>query len=319
MGVDAPIKPPEAPAEEGLPFHPLTTLRSLWRRRGVVVIFGMLGLVIGLAASFSLGEKRYTSETLILFRPSLTAADDTGSSLETILNLVKVPTNLEQVRRTLDDDTPVPALAASFEVAALKNTDLVAIRATADTAARAAARANALRDAFLTNQARLAESKGDRQSDLVARQLDEVKSALALADQKRIDIGVKTGVIDIEKQQIRVAGLNLTGEGTSLAVSGKLALKPTEVNDLAITGRADLRVLSAFSRDWRARGSATLRSQIGGTAKSMRVSGGLDVEDGALRLRTFPQGLDGLNGRVIFNETQARSEERRGERVSSPV
>ncbi|MEO5762196.1 MAG: translocation/assembly module TamB domain-containing protein, partial [Vicinamibacteria bacterium] len=113
-------------------------------------------------------------------------------------------------------------------------------------------------------------------------------------------------VIDVERRQIRIAGLNLKGEGTSLSVSGKIALRPDDDNEIAVTGRADLRVLSAFSRDWRARGSATLRSQIGGTAKSPRLSGGLDVEDGALRLRTFPQGLDGLNGRVIFNETQAR-------------
>lgn len=113
-------------------------------------------------------------------------------------------------------------------------------------------------------------------------------------------------VIELEKSALRIAGLTLTGEGTSLAVSGRLALKSDDQNDLAVTGRADLRVLSGFSRDWRARGSATLRSQISGTPSAPRISGGLDVEDGALRLRTFPQGLDQLNGRVVFNETQAR-------------
>ncbi len=113
-------------------------------------------------------------------------------------------------------------------------------------------------------------------------------------------------MIDIEKGAIQVAGLTLTGEGTSLGVSGKFALNPDDVNDLAITGRADLRVLSGFLREWRLRGSATLRSQIGGSPGALRVSGGLDIEEGAVRLRAFPQGLDGLNGRVVFNETQAR-------------
>ncbi len=113
-------------------------------------------------------------------------------------------------------------------------------------------------------------------------------------------------MIDVEKREIRIAGLTLNGEGTSLSVSGKLALRPDDTNDLAITGRADLRVLSGFLREWRFRGSATLRSQIGGTPKAIRVSGGLDLENGAVRLRTFPQGLDGLNGRLVFNETQAR-------------
>jgi autotransporter translocation and assembly factor TamB len=91
-----------------------------------------------------------------------------------------------------------------------------------------------------------------------------------------------------------------------LSVSGKLALKPDDTNDLAVMGRADLRVFSGFLREWRLRGAATLRSQIGGSPGALRVSGGLDIEEGALRLRAFPQGLDGLSGRIVFNETQAR-------------
>lgn len=113
-------------------------------------------------------------------------------------------------------------------------------------------------------------------------------------------------VIDVEKREVRIAGLTLTGEGTSISVSGKWALRPDDQHDLAITGRADLRAFSGFLREWRFRGAATLRSQIGGTPRAIRVSGGLDIEDGSVRLRAFPQGLDDLNGRVVFNETQAR-------------
>lgn len=188
------------PAEEGLPFHPATVLRSLWRRRAVVVTFAALGGAIGLVAAVAFGERKFTSETVLIFRPALSGPDDTGSSVQTVLNLVKVPANLEQVRQQLKDNTPIPALAASYEVAALKETDLVVIRATADTAKQAADRANALRDAFLLNQAKLAALNGERQSRLVARQLEEVKAALAAADQKRIDIGIRTGVIDLDKQ-----------------------------------------------------------------------------------------------------------------------
>lgn len=192
---------PGPPAEEsGLPFDPLTTLRSLWRRRAVIVGFAIVGAMVGLVASLGFGERRYVSETVLMFHPGATAEGDTSSSLETILNLVKVPANLEGVNRRLHEETPLPALAASFEVKSVKNTDLVAISATADTARQAADRANALRDAFLANQAKLAVEKGERQSVVVAKQLEEVKAALSAADQKRIDIGIQTGVIDLEKQ-----------------------------------------------------------------------------------------------------------------------
>ena len=82
-------------------------------------------------------------------------------------------------------------------------------------------------------------------------------------------------IIDVEKGEVRIAGLTLQGDGTSLSVSGKYALKPDDQHDLAVTGRADLRVLSGFLREWRFRGAATLRSQIGGTPKAIRISGGL--------------------------------------------
>lgn len=113
-------------------------------------------------------------------------------------------------------------------------------------------------------------------------------------------------VIDIEKGEIRIAGLTLAGEGTSVSISGRLGMRPGDANDLAVMGRTDLRVFSGFLREWRLRGAATLRSQITGTRGAVRLSGGLDIEDGAVRVRTFPQGLDGLNGRVVFSETQAK-------------
>ena len=113
-------------------------------------------------------------------------------------------------------------------------------------------------------------------------------------------------VIDVENGEVRIAGLTLAGEGTSVSVSGKLALRPEDTSDLTVMGRTDLRVFSGFLREWRLRGSATLRSQITGTRAAIRLSGGLDIEDGAVRVRTFPQGLDGLNGRIVFSETQAK-------------
>ncbi|MBX7187495.1 MAG: hypothetical protein K1Y01_20290 [Vicinamibacteria bacterium] len=162
--------------------------------------FAAIGAVIGLLVALSVGERKFVSETVLMFRPAAAGPDDPGASVETILNLVKVPANLEQVREKLNESTPIPALASSYEVAALKNTDLVAIRATGDTAKQAADRANALREAFLLNQAKLAAEKGERQSGVVARQLEEVKAALSLADQKRIEIGIQTGIVDLEKQ-----------------------------------------------------------------------------------------------------------------------
>lgn len=109
----------------------------------------------------------------------------------------------------------------------------------------------------------------------------------------------------IRAGSLEVEDLDLSGEGTDLAVSGRASLWGEDPLDLTVRGAADLRVLSFLTRQLRGRGAASVAMTVKGRRDVPSVDGLLEVEDGALRLRGFPHGIEALRGRMRFNHETA--------------
>lgn len=102
--------------------------------------------------------------------------------------------------------------------------------------------------------------------------------------------------------------LQLAGEGTSLVVNGSLGLRRDTLVSLEARGDADLRALAAVTRRLRGRGAARLTLSVSGTRAEPHLDGRLDIEGAGVRVRGFPQGIDGIRGAVDFGETGAHFE-----------
>jgi translocation and assembly module TamB len=102
--------------------------------------------------------------------------------------------------------------------------------------------------------------------------------------------------------------LQLAGEGTSLVVNGSLGLRRDTLVSLEARGDADLRALAAVTRRLRGRGAARLTLAVSGTRAEPHLDGRLDIEGAGVRVRGFPQGIDGIRGAVEFGETGAHFE-----------
>jgi translocation and assembly module TamB len=100
---------------------------------------------------------------------------------------------------------------------------------------------------------------------------------------------------------LEVRRLELSGEGTDLAVAGSAALVEDGALDLTVRGSADLRALSLVSTELRGRGSARVEVAVSGTRAVPVVDGTLDVEGAGVRLRGFPHGVEDVRGRVLFS------------------
>jgi hypothetical protein len=100
---------------------------------------------------------------------------------------------------------------------------------------------------------------------------------------------------------LEVRRLELSGEGTDLAVAGTAAVLADGSLDLTVRGAADLRALSLVSTELRGRGAARVEVAVSGTRAAPVVEGTLDVEGGGVRLRGFPHGVEDVRGRVLFN------------------
>ena len=100
---------------------------------------------------------------------------------------------------------------------------------------------------------------------------------------------------------LEVKRLELSGEGTDLAVAGTATLVGEGALGLTVRGSADLRALSLVSTELRGRGAARVEVAVSGTRGAPVVEGALDVEGGGVRLRGFPHGVEDVRGRVLFN------------------
>lgn len=105
--------------------------------------------------------------------------------------------------------------------------------------------------------------------------------------------------------RLQLATLRLAGEGTDLAVGGRLDVLGD--GDLAVNARgaADLRALSVLSPRLRGQGAARLALAVTGARAAPRLDGMLELEGAGLRLRGFPHGIEDVRGQVRFNERTA--------------
>ncbi len=108
--------------------------------------------------------------------------------------------------------------------------------------------------------------------------------------------------------RVDVGRFHLAGEGTDLVVTGGADLVGDGPLAVSARGQADLRAASFVSRRLRGSGAARLAVDVSGTRAAPRVAGTLELEGAGLRVRGFPHGVEGLRGRLRFNEKAAALE-----------
>jgi Mrp family chromosome partitioning ATPase len=121
--------------EQGLPFHPATVAVAVGRRWRALVAWLAASAALAGFIGLALGTRTYTAEVVLLHRPQPSewiAPGERGPdslSLVTKLNLIKVRSNLEEVRRRLELPVTIPLLGGSIEVTDQRDTDLLILRA----------------------------------------------------------------------------------------------------------------------------------------------------------------------------------------------
>jgi Mrp family chromosome partitioning ATPase/uncharacterized protein involved in exopolysaccharide biosynthesis len=186
----------------GLPFEPLTLLIGLLRRWKILAIFFVVSIALGLFAGIKFGTRIYETETVMLYTPEEGTEEGLGRTppLATQIQMVKIPSNLEEVRERLQLATSLRALGRACRVWVERKTSLVFIRATWDSAQKVAAIANMLRDVFIANQMQLARDDAGRDlHDLEAR-FKKVHSQLSGADGRLQKFITTHKIVDLDMQ-----------------------------------------------------------------------------------------------------------------------
>ncbi|REJ75922.1 MAG: hypothetical protein DWQ47_09835 [Acidobacteria bacterium] len=119
---------------------------------------------------------------------------------------------------------------------------------------------------------------------------------------------VANGPLDIrfDTNAVRVENARFSGGGSNLTVDGTKALSDSGVNNLAINGRIDLRVLNAISSDLFFGGIADAQVTLTGPNSTARLNGRATLERGSFSTFVSSERISftNLTGCVQFNTRQ---------------
>lgn len=113
-----------------------------------------------------------------------------------------------------------------------------------------------------------------------------------------------------EGRTVTIRSARFMAKDTNLSAAGTFSLAEKRPWDLRVNGLLNLAGLRAFSPDIVASGVATLQANIRGELASPQVFGALEMKNATLNVDGVPNGLDKVNGRVLFDRRRATIENR---------
>ncbi|HKW98316.1 MAG TPA: translocation/assembly module TamB domain-containing protein [Bryobacteraceae bacterium] len=117
----------------------------------------------------------------------------------------------------------------------------------------------------------------------------------------------------LAKSSIRVENARLIGQGTNLGITGTVALKEKMPLDLRVNGTIDLGVLETLDSDLASSGKITADANIRGSLTQPLVTGRMDLKDVNLSYGQLPNGLNDVNGVILFTGDRATIQNLSGE------
>ncbi len=115
-------------------------------------------------------------------------------------------------------------------------------------------------------------------------------------------------LVAIDPAKITVQTARIVSDNTDLEVSGTLSYLRKNPWNLHLTGSANLAMLTAFREDLMAEGRSTMDAVIRGSLSQPQINGRLEFQNASFFLRGLPNGLEQVNGTILFNRTRATIE-----------
>lgn len=154
--------PETSSKKESLPFDPITVLLGLRRKLKWIALILVVAIAVGVGAGVLLGRRSWDSYCVMLYQPpsvELSGRVYEAPAVQTQLNLVKLRSNLDATRERLRLGVTLETLASACDISNPRDTQLLIVKGTADSASQSAAIANTLAEVFIDNQRRVRDGE----------------------------------------------------------------------------------------------------------------------------------------------------------------
>lgn len=196
----------ESAAEQPIkiPFNLRVIRTRLTARKALLLAIVAASLILGLIAGTLFGHKTFEASTVLLYTPPAGAGPETDGneapSLLTQLDMLKIPANLEETRKRLKLNTSIEKLGAAVSAEVPINSSLMVTQVQWNSAEKAAAIANTLRDVFLERQLAIQHQQAASKVRDLETRLEKVQTDLRTAESNLKDFTIKNHVVDIDKE-----------------------------------------------------------------------------------------------------------------------
>ncbi len=295
-------------ADEAQSFHiPLelkTILKSLRMRLGVLIALALISALLGVAAALLMGNKQYEATTVLYYTPiesyvsdsfriyqsvgsgtELTYEQGTGlmenpntTDLVDYVNMIKIVTNLEELRRRLSLESTLEELGSSISVDTAYDSNLMFISSRSETAGDAALKANTIRDIFLENSNAMIDQAIETKIADLTLQYETTAEDLAAAQQAFAEFVRTNEIKEIGTEAVQYTSELLTLEATIARTGNLIQTAQAKVDRI----KEELAVQQELSK----RKAADRMEQL--------VGDGLSAEEVANRIRLLEQKIGAM-------------------------
>jgi uncharacterized protein involved in exopolysaccharide biosynthesis len=177
-------------------------VRALLRRRYLIITCAVLGVVGGAVIAKTLVPRTYVTETVMVWEAREgEGADPDVRQLRTLVDSVKLPTNLATVRQDLAIPQSLDRLAARLEVHFDQNSNLVVVRAEGESGEEAVALCESVVEVFLDHQRNIARERLDETVVTLEDDEDRARDRLEVAQAGYDEFRAAHGVSDLSVER----------------------------------------------------------------------------------------------------------------------
>lgn len=202
--------PPGAPAgpsrpRPGRPVDVMRVLRDLRLRWRWIAFCTLLGLPTGVLVTRTVLPREYAAETVLVWEPSRSASRmETAREFKTLVDTLKLPTVLAEVRQRLTLPVTLAALGRRIDAETGRDSNVLIIRARAGSAEEARRLTETVTQVFLEGRTATERKRAEEQLQALGQEIERGQAQLTEAWERYEDFRRSNGIADLTVDQ-RVA------------------------------------------------------------------------------------------------------------------
>lgn len=215
------------PGRPGAPVDIGRLLQDLLQRWRVIPVIAAVATVAGVIYAQQTVRAVYKAQTVMLYEGTKAREE-----LITLVDSIKLPTNLEELRKRVPGLPPVKDLTDEIGVEFDPDSRLVVVRSQADGSKKVATLANTVVDVFLEYQARVARTQLQEQLRGVEAAIEAARVAAGNAQEQYDAFNKNVGVGDYADEQLRLQQQLLDTRNKAQAAGNAAAVAKKRAEEL---------------------------------------------------------------------------------------